>query len=439
MNKYKALSISQLLILIYLILTGTSNLIAQTITATEKQEVLRALIDRLSSSYINESKALEMTSHLHEKIWDGTYDSIDAPEEFAFLLTRELRNISQDLHLEIVYNPNQPLANSEEEEENENAWLKNLLEENGHGVKSKKILEGNLGYLELPFFGPIDHCADTLFKAMEELADTDALIVDLRSCRGSLDENMIPLFCGYFFEEPVHLFDFENRQKNSLRQFWSSAYVPGKKYLHKPVYILISGRTFSGGEEFAYDMKHLGRATLVGQVTKGGAQPKYPVQLSKNFLATIPMERSINAMTGTNWEAIGVEPDVEAHSELALYTSQVLIFEELIQKEQTPDKSSYLNITLNELKKNPPTLRKIKISLAGYSNAKEVAVSGTFNFWSPKTDKLQQTENGWEGFIEATPGIHEYQLVIDDRWTADPENPIQIKKEGRINSVLQVD
>jgi hypothetical protein len=85
------------------------------------------------------------------------------------------------------------------EEDSEDKWLRNFLKSNGYGINQKKILEGNIGNLQIPYFGPIAHCADTLFEAMEFIADTDTLIIDLRECRGSLDPDMIPLLCGYFF------------------------------------------------------------------------------------------------------------------------------------------------------------------------------------------------------------------------------------------------
>ncbi len=410
---------------------------AQKFTNQEKSEVLIQLMEEIKKSYINESKAKEMADFIENKLWENKYDSILVPEEFAFILTQDLRLISHDLHLEVIYE-REPLEDFSEEEEEQN-WLTSLLEDNGYGIKNKMILEANIGYLAIPFFGPVKESADTLFKAMEYLKDTDALIIDLRECRGSLDGNMIPLFCGYFFNEPVHLFNFENRLKNSIRQFWSSAYVPGEKYLEKPIYILISGRTFSGGEEFAYDMKHLGRAILVGQVTKGGAQPKYPVRLSRDFIITIPMERSVNPVTGTNWEVVGVKPNVEVNAALSLHESQVLILEKLIEMETDEFKTVKLRMRLEELKKNPPLLRKISVSLAGYQAAKEVAISGSFNYWATHTDFLVKTENGWKGELELIPGDHHYKFIIDGRWILDPGNPHQVEVEGRMNSLMRVD
>lgn len=409
-------------------------IVAQNIENEQKAEVLKNLISELKNSYIDESKAVEMADHLNENIWNGNYDSIQSATEFAFVLTQDLRSISNDLHLEVLYSDS-PL----QAESNEEAWLKDLLENNGYGVRQKKILEGNIGYLEIPFFGPITHCADSLFEAMKFISETDALILDLRECRGSLDPDMIPFFSGYFFDQPVHLFDFENRKKNTLRQMWSAAYVPGPKYLDKPLFILTSGRTFSGGEEFAYDMKHLGRAKLLGQVTKGGANPKYPVQLSENFLVTIPMERSVNSVTGTNWEAVGVQPDVEMHAALTLHQSQVMILEELLANEKNPEKASQLNQNLEKIKETIPELTRVKIFLTGYPEAKKVLVSGTFNYWATNTNFLQKTDQGWQGFVEVFPGEHRYQLVIDGRWVPDPTNPNQVKEGNRIYSFLKVD
>lgn len=412
-------------------------LFAQNIENEQKAEVLKNVILELKKSYIDESKAIEMADYLNENIWNGNYDSIQSAVEFAFALTRDMRSVSKDLHLEVFYS-DQPLE-SASTEANDETYLKELLSNNGHGVRQKKILAGNIGYLEIPFFGPIAHCADSLFKAMDFVKDTKALIIDLRECRGSMDPDMIPLFSGYFFEKPVHLFDFENRAKQSSRQMWSAAYVPGKKYLNTPVYILTSGRTFSGGEEFAYDMKQLKRATVIGQATKGGANPKFPVQLAENFIITIPMERSVNAITKSNWEQVGVQPDIPINSNLAFSEGHILAVKNILLESKDIVEQENLEELLVELERDKPKLKRVSIRLNGFSDSKEIAIAGTFNYWAPNSDFLEKNEDEWVAVLEMEPGKHAYKFVVDGRWILDPNNPKTVEVDGHINSEMHVE
>lgn len=84
------------------------------------------------------------------------------------------------------------------------------------------------------------------------------------------------------------------------------------------MYVLISAFTFSGGEEFCYNLKALGRATLVGETTRGGAHPTDQFPITPTLEITVPVARSINPITGTNWEGTGVEPDVAVPADQAM-------------------------------------------------------------------------------------------------------------------------
>jgi C-terminal processing protease CtpA/Prc len=80
----------------------------------------------------------------------------------------------------------------------------------------------------------------------------------------------------------------------------------------KPVFALTSKRTFSAGEEFAYNLKNLKRATIIGETTGGGAHPVSGRRIDDHFWIGVPFARAINPISKTNWEGAGVEPDVKA-------------------------------------------------------------------------------------------------------------------------------
>jgi len=151
--------------------------------------------------------------------------------------------------------------------------------------------------------------------AMNFLSRTDAMIIDLRYNKGGYGET-VALLASYFLPDAAAL--SESRSKEGLKQIWTSAYVPGPKYLNKPVYVLMSKRSFSAAEAFAYDLQALKRVTVVGEVSRGGANPSVMVLLSDRFGAIIPRAVTRNPVTNTNWDGKGVVPDVPAMSDQAL-------------------------------------------------------------------------------------------------------------------------
>jgi C-terminal processing protease CtpA/Prc len=274
--------------------------------------------------------------------------------------------------------------------------------------------------------------------AIQFIKNTDALILDLRECRGSLDENTIPFLCSYFFKEPVHLFDFYKRETNSTKQFWTYAWVSGEKYLEKPIYILTSGRTFSGGEELAYDLKHLERAGIVGEPTRGGANPTDYVRVNSHFGISVPFMRSINPVTKTNWEQVGVQPDIAVKPNLALYTAHVDALKKIYDKTEDINRRISLQITIKEVEENQPKFRKVEFNLTGFEDAKEVFVAGSFNSWAAKNNPLKRENNSWVAEVECEPGKVSYKFIVDDRWITDPQNPKSTTENGYTNSYIIV-
>lgn len=411
------------------------------ITNTQKHDAVDGITEILQTRYIFPEVADSMRSFVLTNLHSGKYDSIKSGSEFAFCLTRDLQEISKDLHLRVdFYENNEATENNDSDETiSREAWLKQLVVENNYGIKSKKILEGNIGYLEIPMFGPLEQCADTLISALQFVAGTDALILDLRSCRGSLDENTIPFLCSYFFTTPTHLFDFYTRETNTTKQFWTYAWVPGKRYVEKPIYVLTSGRTFSGGEELAYDLKHTNRAVVVGEVTRGGANPTELVTINPNFSMSVPYMRSVNPVTQTNWEGTGVQPDIQVKSNIALYTAHVKALDSLYEKSSDENQRIKLAEAIKKVQTNKPRLRHIRFKLNGFENAKEVFVSGTFNSWSPTNTPMEKEGNSWVATVETEPGETGYKFIVDGKWITDPDNPKTMVENGYENSLMVVE
>jgi C-terminal processing protease CtpA/Prc len=163
---------------------------------------------------------------------------------------------------------------------------------------------------------------------MNFLAHTDALIFDLRENHGG-DPNMVELMVSYLFPRSTHINDLTNRHDNETHQYWTLPWVPGPRFIHQPVYVLTSHETFSGGEEFTFDLKTQKRATIVGETTGGGAHPMQVMPAGEHFIVGVPFGRPINPVTKGDWEGTGVEPDVKVSAEDALAAAEKLAAEKL--------------------------------------------------------------------------------------------------------------
>lgn len=190
-----------------------------------------------------------------------------------------------------------------------------------------------MGLLKIkPLIFPAPVAGDSYAAAMTLLADTHALIVDLRECLGG-EPAMVAVFLSYLFgDEPVELSGVFERKTDRVRQSWTTPHVAGTRYGRaKPVYVLTSATTFSGGEAAAYDLKHTGRATLIGETTGGGANPREAFRISAHLEATIPVGAAVSPVTGGNWEATGVEPDIATTAVQALETAHRLALEYVLE------------------------------------------------------------------------------------------------------------
>jgi len=305
-----------------------------TIDGATRAQVIDSIVRNLNESYVFPDVAKKMEAALREQAQKGAYDQINSASAFARKLTEDLQAISHDKHLRVRYSPEpvpemgahrEPTA---EQRENFRRFARRV----NYGFEKVERLPGNIGYLDLRGFLDPEMGGETVASAMNFLANTDALIIDLRQ-NGGGDPAMVALICSYLFgNEPVHLNDLYWREGNRIEQFWTKPSVPGKRYEGKDVYVLTSSRTFSGAEEFTYNLKNLKRATIVGETTGGGANPGDSLRVHEHFSMFVPTGRAVNPITRTNWEGTGVRPDVEVSQELALKTAYLLALRKAAEK-----------------------------------------------------------------------------------------------------------
>ena len=210
--------------------------------------------------------------------------------------------------------------------------MQQQMKHNNCAFRKLEVLPGNIGYVKFDGFMPADVCAPTVVAAMSFVAHTDAVILDLRE-NGGGDPAMVTFIASFLFDKPTHLNDLYNRKEDSTQQFWTLSYVPGERLAKQPVFVLTSKRTFSGAEEFAYDLKNQKRATIVGETTGGGAHPVGGHPVADYFMVGVPFAKAINPVSKTDWEGTGVEPDVKVSAADALTSAEKLATEK-IQAEQ---------------------------------------------------------------------------------------------------------
>jgi C-terminal processing protease CtpA/Prc len=283
-----------------------------------RSEVIEGLLSKLHAYYIFPDVAEEIEQAIRRRLSNGEYDALTTGDTLCEALTAHLQEVSHDKHLRVFYSVEpQPIRADGEPRPEEHEEFRQFGVLHNFGVAKVERLSGNIGYLDLRGFFPAEFGAETAVAAMNVLANTNALIVDVRQ-NGGGDPAMIALISSYLFTQPTHLNSLYWRQGDRTQQFWTMPYVPGPRYGDKPVYVLTSGDTFSGAEEFAYNLKNLKRATLIGEVTRGGAHPVDRYAINEHVAATIPVGRAINPITQTNWEGTGVLPDIEVPRDDAL-------------------------------------------------------------------------------------------------------------------------
>jgi hypothetical protein len=347
-----------------------------TLDASARAAVIDGVLGALNESYVFPDVAKQMDAAIRARQQRKEYDAITSGPEFAQLLTNHLREISRDLRLRVTFveqaapPPGPPPASGQTVEDRQ----RTIGGRQNFGFARVERLAGNIGYVDLRGFMPPALAGDTGTAAMNFLASADAVIFDLRQ-NGGGDPAMVAFMTSYLVgPQPVHLNDFYSRPGNETRQSWTLPYVPGRRLTATDVYILTSARTFSGAEEFTYNLKHLKRAIVVGQTTGGGAHTVADRRINEHFVIAVPSGRPINAVTRSNWEGVGVEPDVKVPAEIALKAAHLMALEK--QRDIIGDDAPMLR---DEVRTALETLRKelgdVGAALTTPTSVKPVAAS----------------------------------------------------------------
>jgi C-terminal processing protease CtpA/Prc len=329
----------------------------RTIDAAERRAVLDGVLDQLKRNYVFPDTALVMERAVRARQRRGEYDRLTSARAFADSLTTDLQAVSRDRHLRVRYSFEPlPVRNDHEPDPEQRAQARAFGRGVNFGFERVERLAGNVGYLELRSFGfDVEDMKDAAAAAFTFLGNTDALIIDVRR-NGGGSPYMVAQVSSYLFEpDSVHLNSLYWRPRNRTDDFYTRRDIEGTRYgPDRPVYVLTSRNTFSGAEEFAYNLQALRRATIVGDTTGGGAHPGGMQRVTEHFGVWLPTGRAINPITKTNWERVGVRPEIAVASEQALRTAHLAALRGLRDHATDPERQRSLDRAIADVETEIP-------------------------------------------------------------------------------------
>lgn len=339
-------------IIILIILLSTVFSYGQTSEASQKNReiLLTEISKKIKDNYISVDSAAEIEVSINSAVKSGKFNNL-SDEEFAAALTADLRFVSKDKHFFVEYlsdyRPQTNKANDKKQQELDN--ISNSLE--NFGFEDVKRLEGNVGYINFKGFAEPKSSETALVSAMNFVANTNSLIIDLRENRGG-DNGMLLQFCSYFLNKKTNIYQTYFRNKGKNVENWTKAKVKGQKYLNKNIYFLTSANTFSAAEGLAFILQNYKLAKVVGEQTGGAANPIDPFIIGNKYLLLIPVGKITAASTKTNWEQIGVTPDEKVKAENALTKAHILALKEILKnKTRTELTETQISETIKNLEK----------------------------------------------------------------------------------------
>jgi hypothetical protein len=288
--------------------------------AETRSALLEKLVSELRAKYVLPEVGEELATAVEESKSSGDYQEINDIRVLASHLTRQLRDLSGDKDIFLYAGPPQDVAQQ-----------RKRRAADSHGFVKVEILPGRIGYLKFNHFSGDKEARENAAAVMRLLSGSDALILDLRE-NGGGDADMIAYLSSYLFDDSVHLNSMYDRETDTTKETWSLKEVPGVKFSAEiPVYLLTGKFTFAGAEEFAYSLQSLQRAVVVGEPTAGNAHYTEPLNLGDRLQISMPNAKAINPVTKTNWEGVGVKPDVKVPANQALDKARELITGEPIR------------------------------------------------------------------------------------------------------------
>ncbi len=327
------------------------------IDARSRTAVVESLAVAVQSRYVFPDKGAALARILRQRLARHEYDRITSSKELADSLLAQMQAFTHDRHMRVHYRYQPFPPHPEDDAAPDEAERRRELETErlfNFGFERVQRLPGNVGYLDLRMFSGLPEAQPTAIAAMNFLGNCDAVIIDLRR-NGGGDPAMLQTILTYFVAPGgrLHINDFYLREGDRTEQYWTAAEVPGPRLNGKPLFVLTSNRTGSCAEEFAYDVQTHKLGTLYGATTGGGANPGGLFRLSDHLAAFIATGRAINPITKTNWEGVGVKPDLDVPPGDALREAHVAAVQKLIAGARDDDRRHLLQMALERAQATP--------------------------------------------------------------------------------------
>lgn len=291
------------------------------LTTEARAATLERIAALIEKNYVYQDKASAIAAAMRGWKNDPEIEKAADERQFAAILTERLQ--PKDRHFAIEWSPPKAGQGSLPSPDAAAAFERQA----NYGFDRVERLPGNIGYIRLSYFSDFDVAlsgdkAPAARKAAEAalafVANTDAVIFDLRLNGGGSPAMIDLLLSAFFGDKPVLLNRFLHRGQDKLEDFTTLANFSGLRRPSVPLYVLVSGRTASAAEEFTYDVQTQKRGTIIGETTAGAANPGDRFDAGEGFSIFISTGAAVNPITGTNWETVGVTPGILVDSSDAL-------------------------------------------------------------------------------------------------------------------------
>jgi retinol-binding protein 3 len=323
------------------------------VNAATADRLVRFVAERVGERYVDPAAAARIRAEVMALHGAGRYGALRTASALTDTLTEDLRRIGGDSHLQVVFSVRpRPMGAGGEPAPEEAARQREAAAGRNFGWHRVERLDGNVGYIEVGRFEALDDAGPVMAAAMQFLSRTDALIVDLQT-NGGGHAQTVGAFESYLLPPGVHVSTLHRRDPADTVRSVTEAVLPAPRYLDRPVYLLTAARTYSGAEAFAYDLRSLGRATVVGETTRGGANPGEWQQMDEHFAVFVPTARVVNAVTGGNWEGTGVRPDLAVAAREALPAAHAAALERLLAERPESTRAGMWREALDRLRARP--------------------------------------------------------------------------------------
>ena len=373
----------------------------------ERAAILEEIADTVNEAFYDEARAAQIAADLRA----ADFSAIATHEAFAEALTARLHE--EDRHFAVRYLGPREVARMLEDHERERADEGGdpfaAARRGNFGFEEVSILPGNIGYIKFDQFAPAGVAGDTARAALDFVAHTDAIIFDMRENTGG-DPSMVQFMISHFLHpaESIAINTFVSRQTEYPQQLNSLNYHPSGHRPDVPVYVLTSGGTGSAGEAFPYHLQALERATIVGEVTYGAGNPGDTFFLDAGYAIFISTGSARNPITGTNWEGVGVQPDIETPAPAALDTALLDAYDTLLASDAPDDQKLLWTWGREEIgaRLEPMDLTEDQLAdyVGSYGPRRVFADGGTLYYQREDRDPIVLTPVGEDRFLYGDDG-----------------------------------